>query len=126
VIRFVAEVRSKLGAQRDIIDPDVAETLIRHALGEAVTGAAETAAKVRAQVLLLIAMVGDGRLDDAGVDSLLSRARSLAERSNDPPGDRPMPAGSGLMNDSPFRSETPPKPTRAVSRAAAQRQEPDS
>jgi hypothetical protein len=77
IIRFVAGVRSLLSEEPDAIDPRAAENMIRRALNEHVTDEVDQETKVRAQLALLIALITDEELDDAGLDEFLDTVRTL-------------------------------------------------
>jgi hypothetical protein len=77
IIRFVASVRATLSEKPDVIDPRAAENMIRRALNEQVTDEADQETNVRAQLILLIALIGDKELDDAGLDEFLDTVRTL-------------------------------------------------
>jgi hypothetical protein len=80
VIRFVAAARADLLQDGIEIDPRTAETLIRRALGDGIATRLEEEARVRAQIFLLIQLIDDEGLDDAGLDAFLAQARSLADQ----------------------------------------------
>ncbi|MGI5223999.1 hypothetical protein [Actinoallomurus sp. CA-142502] len=80
VIGLVATVRAQLLDDGIHIDPRTSESLMRHALGDAVATDLEKPATARAQVLLLGELIVDEGLDDAGLDEFLAQARTLADR----------------------------------------------
>ncbi|MCL2395824.1 MAG: hypothetical protein FWC87_14215 [Acidimicrobiaceae bacterium] len=75
VIGFVAMVRAIPGGQPELLDPLVAEAELRSALGEDLPASPDPQARAVTQVVLLAALVGSLRLDDAGIDALIDEAR---------------------------------------------------
>lgn len=82
VIRYVAAVRARAVDEDYQIDPLAAERLIRWALGDrsARVDELDDAAK-SSQVILLVDLISEAELDDAGLDEFLTRARERAELS---------------------------------------------
>lgn len=85
VIQFVARVRAALGKDARLIDPGVAETLVRRALNDESLQGGEFAdidqeTKARTQLVLLTAMVDDLDLDQSGLASFLKQSRELANQ----------------------------------------------
>lgn len=85
IIRFVADVRSRLGEDSHLIDPTTAENLIRRALDDPVDDSATAEAKAQAQLLLLTALIEDEELTERELDQFLDEVRTLADdwRSRD-------------------------------------------
>lgn len=80
VIGFVASVRSRSENLAARIDPEAGERLIGAVLGEVTTRGLSREAKANGQFLLLVALIADERLDDAGLDAFLASARKLADQ----------------------------------------------
>jgi hypothetical protein len=81
VVRFVALTRARKLEDPDLLDPRGAESLIRAALGDSMAIAdLDDEAKARGQVILLHTLIDEARLDGAGRDEFLDRARERAER----------------------------------------------
>lgn len=78
IVRFVSTVRKQLLDDQIEIDPKVAETLIRRAMGDNVAGELDQEAKARTQLFLLSTMIIDEDLDDIQLDKFMSQARSVA------------------------------------------------
>lgn len=80
VIRYVATMRARYDEDATRIDPDAAERLIRHVLGDESARVHELDDMAKAtQVLLLRELIADEALDDAGLDEFLARSRARAE-----------------------------------------------
>jgi hypothetical protein len=79
LVRLVAAVRIRLLDDEIEIDPRVAETLMRRALGDTVTGELAEEARARAQIFLLVELVLDEDLDDRELDDFLVMARTMAD-----------------------------------------------
>ncbi|MEV5710271.1 hypothetical protein [Actinoallomurus sp. NPDC052274] len=80
VVDYVGDVRSRSERLSEEIDPQVAERLIMHSLGEGSIDDIDDGIVVHTQLLLLIALVGDERLDDAGLDKFMATTRALGNR----------------------------------------------
>ncbi len=80
VIRLVAQVRGLLSEQHTLIDPVVAESEIRRALGESVPLFSDARVRTPAQMALSDFLVRDLELDEAEVWGLLRDARQAADR----------------------------------------------
>jgi hypothetical protein len=80
VIRFVASARAELLEDDVDIDPRTSESLIRRAIGDRVTAELDETASARAQLFLLSELIFDEQLDDAGLDTFLAQARSIADQ----------------------------------------------
>lgn len=80
VVRYVADVRVRLDAPGDPIDPFSAEILIRRALGDTVTGDLDQETRARTQLILMISLAEDETLADRELDSTLSQARAMADQ----------------------------------------------
>jgi hypothetical protein len=81
VVQFVASERLRLDDPEGDIDPGVAERLILTVLGRGSADGMDEDAKGFAQLSLLIALVRDENLDDAGLDQFLEEARKVANAS---------------------------------------------
>lgn len=79
VIHFVASARARFDSPEDDIDPVVAERLVLAALGNGSAGDMDDEAKARAQMSLLMALIFDENLNDAGLDEFMRDARMVAE-----------------------------------------------
>lgn len=80
IVRFVTDTRMTLLQDGLDIDPCTAETLIRRVLGDGIDVRLEEEASARAQIFLLLTLIDDEGLDDAGIDAFLVQARSLADQ----------------------------------------------
>ena len=80
LIRLVAAIRGRLLADEVEIDPRVTETLMRRALGDAVTGELDEEARARAQIFVLFDLILDEDLDDTELDEFLAMARTMADQ----------------------------------------------
>lgn len=80
VVRFVAEVRIRLGPMRNVLDPRTVENLIHRTLGDIAPDTASMATRARVQLLLLVALVRVEVLDPEEIDAVLGAARAMAER----------------------------------------------
>lgn len=80
VIEFVSDVRAKSVRLSESIDPQVAERLIRHSLGEGSIIDLDNSTVVRTQLLLLAAIIVDEQLDDLELDKFMTEVRALADR----------------------------------------------
>jgi hypothetical protein len=79
VIDFVAQVRAKNADMPDVIDPQLAESLILHLLEKGAVKEADADTKFRHQLLLLAALAGEEQLTGDALDAIISEARSIAE-----------------------------------------------
>lgn len=81
IIKYVAATRARWGEDADDIDPLAAEIMLRRALDDNVAGEIDEMARGRAQVFLLTELIADDQsLDETGLDELLAKARTLANR----------------------------------------------
>ena len=80
IVEYVAEVRTRLRNPDRGIDPNVAERLIRKALGEGTTRGIDKETLLRTESVLLTVLIMDEQLDDAALDAFLAEARALADR----------------------------------------------
>jgi hypothetical protein len=80
IVKYVAEVRTRLRDPDRGIDPNVAERLIRKALGEGTTRGIDKDTLLRTESVLLAMLVMDEQFDDATLDAFLAEARALADR----------------------------------------------
>jgi hypothetical protein len=74
----VGDVEAR-GESAGRIDLPVAERLILAAIADEKTGDIDSQVSFDNQLVLLVALVGDPQLDDAGLNALLSKARKLAD-----------------------------------------------
>ncbi|NEA27329.1 hypothetical protein [Actinomadura bangladeshensis] len=79
VIDFVAQVRAKSPEMPDVIDPDLAESLILHLLDKGPVKDADADTKFGHQLVLLAALAGEGQFSGSELEAFLSEARSIAE-----------------------------------------------
>ena len=79
VIEYVGDVRSRFDEAAQAIDPQTGERAILKVLGH---GSVPTSirAAFRARHFLLVALIADAQLDDAGLDEFLGEARKLADQ----------------------------------------------
>jgi hypothetical protein len=80
LVRLVATIRVRLLNDDIEIDPRVAETLMRRALGDTVAGELDEEARARAQIFLLVELILDEDLDDTDLDEFLVMARTMADQ----------------------------------------------
>jgi hypothetical protein len=80
VIEFVAGLRARLGDNADEVDPDVAERLIRDALGDGTTEDLDEETIVATKVMLLTALISDMQLGGARLDEFMATSRELGDR----------------------------------------------
>jgi hypothetical protein len=80
VTEYVGAVRSRLGSAADAIDPEAAERLILKVLGHGSVADLDAKVAFSAKQLLLAALIADEGLDDAGLDSFMASARTLADQ----------------------------------------------
>ncbi len=80
IVQYVAEVRTRLRNPDRGIDPNVAERLIRKALGEGTTRGIDKETLLRTESVLLTVLIMDEQFDDAALDAFLAEARALADR----------------------------------------------
>lgn len=78
VIDFVAQVRGLDDEMPDIIDPQIAESLIFHLLEKGTVVDADPDTKFGHQIVLLASLVGEEQFSGAELEEFLSDARSLA------------------------------------------------
>ncbi|WP_396453110.1 hypothetical protein [Actinomadura sp.] len=79
VIDFVAQVRAKSPEMPDVIDPELAESLILHLLERGPVKEADADTKFGHQLVLLAALAGEAQLADDVLEAFISEARSIAE-----------------------------------------------
>lgn len=80
IVTFVADVRARSDRLARELDPDVAERVIRVVLEDAPVEDLPRNAVTGAQLLVLVGLIADARLDDAGLDDFLAAARKLADQ----------------------------------------------
>jgi hypothetical protein len=81
VIRLVATLRALNSEGPDFVNPAAAESVIRRALGENAPLHADPAARLTAQFVLLDFLVRAMSLDGAGIDRLISDARTRVDQA---------------------------------------------
>jgi hypothetical protein len=79
VIEFVGNVRSRSPQAADQIDPVIAERVILGLFNDDSLDDVDVRRSFEAQLLLMVAIVGDEHLDDAGLDAFLAEVRKLAD-----------------------------------------------
>lgn len=80
VIEFVADVRSRSAQVADQVDPKTAERVIMAVFTGQSLDDIDAATSLQIQLILMAAIIGDERLDDAGLDAFLAEARKLADQ----------------------------------------------
>jgi hypothetical protein len=80
IITFVGSLRARSENVSQALDPDAAERVLNAALGDASTQGISRENKATAQILLLMGLIADEQLDDAGLDAFLADARKLADQ----------------------------------------------
>jgi hypothetical protein len=80
IVTFVADVRGRSDRLARELDPEVAERVIRVVLEDAPVEDLPRNAVTGAQLLLLVGLIADARLDDTGLDEFLAAARKLADQ----------------------------------------------
>ncbi|MEU8804810.1 hypothetical protein [Spirillospora sp. NPDC048819] len=79
VIDFVAQVRERSDESSEIVNPQIAESMILDLLGKGTMVDADADTKFGHQIVLLAALVGEEQFTSAELDAFLLRARSLAD-----------------------------------------------
>ena len=79
LVEYVAEVRTRFPDPNRGIDPNVAERLIRKALGEGTVRGIDKKALIHTEGVLLVALIIDEQLDGAALDAFLAKARATAD-----------------------------------------------
>ncbi|URM94307.1 hypothetical protein LUW76_08170 [Actinomadura madurae] len=79
VIDFVARVRERSDDSSDLINPQLAESMILDLLGKGTMVETDPDTMIGHQMVLLAAVVGEKQFTDAEIDALLSSSRSLAD-----------------------------------------------
>jgi|SRR5690606_2051753 hypothetical protein len=79
VIEFVARVRETDDEMPEIINPELAESMILHLLEKGTTIEADENTKLGHQIVLLTFMIGEEKLNESELEEFLSSARSLAD-----------------------------------------------
>lgn len=80
IITFVGSLRARSERVSEALEPDAAELLLNAALGDASTRSLSREVKVNTQITLLVGLIADEHLDDAGLDAFLADARKLADQ----------------------------------------------
>lgn len=80
VIEFVAYLRETDDEMSDVINPQIAESMILHLLEKGNAVDADKDTKFGHQIVLLATLVGQEQFNDAELDAFLSNARSLANQ----------------------------------------------
>ncbi len=79
IIEFVAKARETDDEMPDIINPQLAESMILHLLGKGQIIDADENTKLGHQIILLATLVGEEEFTDAELETFLHSARSLAD-----------------------------------------------
>jgi hypothetical protein len=79
VIDFIASARERSDDSAEIINPEVAETMILHLLGRGSVAGINENTKFEHQIILLAALVGQAKFNDSELDTFMTEARSLAD-----------------------------------------------
>ena len=83
IVRLVADLRMRLGEDSDVIDPLVAEDIIRRAVDAPPFKADvpnDLRAAVIAQVYILLYLVGEADFDRAGLEQFIEEATAYTEQ----------------------------------------------
>lgn len=80
IVEYVADVRTRFRDPNRGIDPNIAERLIRKALGEGTTRGIDKKTLLHTEGVLLVALIVDEQFDDDAMDAFLAEARALADR----------------------------------------------
>jgi hypothetical protein len=80
IIGYVAEIRTRLADPDRGIDPDVAERLIRQALGEDSVSGIDKKTLIHTEGVVLAALIMDEQMDGAELDAFMAHAREVADR----------------------------------------------
>jgi hypothetical protein len=80
IVTFVGDLRARSAGVSEDLDPEAAERVLNAALGTASTQGLSRETKAITQILLLMGLVADEHLDDAGLDAFLADARKLADQ----------------------------------------------
>ncbi|XRQ02696.1 hypothetical protein ACN3XK_39575 [Actinomadura welshii] len=80
VVDFVAQVREIDDEMPEVINPQIAESMILHLLEKGTIVAADKDVKFGHQIVLLATLIGQEEFNDAELDAFLSDARSLADQ----------------------------------------------
>ena len=79
VVDFVARVRETDDEMPDIINPELAESMILHLLEKGTIAEADKNTKFGHQIVLLASLIGEEQPTEAELDAFSSSARSLAD-----------------------------------------------
>lgn len=79
IVDYVAEVRTRIRNPDRSIDPNVAERLIRKALGEGTVRGIDKKTLIHTEGVLLAALIMDEQLDGAALDAFLAEARAAVD-----------------------------------------------
>lgn len=79
IVEYVAEVRTRFRNPDRGIDPNIAERLIRKALGEGTLQGIDKKAFIYTAGVLLFVLVMDEELDGIALDTFLAEARATAD-----------------------------------------------
>lgn len=80
IVTFVGYLRAKSPGVSESLDPEAAELMLNAVLGSASTRGLSREDRATAQILLLMGLIADEHLDDAGLDAFLADARKLADQ----------------------------------------------
>ena len=79
VIGFVAAARARTDDAPDAINPDVAEKIIMHALGQGSIAGIDDGTILRHQIILLAALVGQEKYDETELNAFMNQIRTDAD-----------------------------------------------
>jgi hypothetical protein len=79
VIELVGNVRARSPQAADQVDPVIAERLVLGLFNDEPLDGIDARRSFKAQLLLMVAIIGDEHLGDAGLDAFLAEARKLAD-----------------------------------------------
>jgi len=80
IIKYVADVRTRSAKVSEALDPQAAERVIRHALGDGSIRDLDDDTVIGAQIVILSALIADEQFDNASLDQFMSEARKLADQ----------------------------------------------
>ncbi|RFS82650.1 hypothetical protein D0T12_24665 [Actinomadura spongiicola] len=79
VIDFIATVRARSESSPDEVNPDVAERIILHALGQGSLSGIDSSAITRHQIILLAGLVAQARYNEAELNAFMRKICADAE-----------------------------------------------
>jgi hypothetical protein len=83
VIEYVGSVRARSDKLADKVDPQIAERLIRHALGDGPSPNVDSETRTGTQLVLLTALVHDSQYDKQELEQFLAATRRFADQMMD-------------------------------------------